>query len=373
MLYDSRFIEGIPPAQSGERRPLVNLKAHSGWLLEVLGKWYDELLPSGDQDLFARLREINDSTNFMSAFWELIILRFLRELGHDVRYNVSLNGKKPDLYWPNLELIGDIVAISDPNYAQSQQAHIDSLTRFIDRASLPFDLSIVHFSFSERLNPNIGRIVAWLKGLSSLSSEELYGFEHQYRAEDARLEVLISQRTTGNIVKAVGMFPLDSEQLRKVIKGRLRDKVKKYKRPIVVFVCAGLGFWPVDEDSLHMSLYGDWLIHFSRVPGREAHGPDTAANGIYHNRMGSGGSCSNTELSAVILAKWQSRGDKVFLRLKAYHNPNAVRPLEKRLLSPMPQFTISRDSGQECALEWIDSENEEFILGDPLPSICTEG
>jgi hypothetical protein len=37
MLYDSRFIESIPPAQSRERRPLVNLKAHSGWLLEVLG------------------------------------------------------------------------------------------------------------------------------------------------------------------------------------------------------------------------------------------------------------------------------------------------------------------------------------------------
>ena len=372
MLYDSSFIENIPPSHSSERRPLVDLKAHSGWMFETLGKWYDELLPSGDPDLFARLREVNDSSNFMSGFWELIILRFLRELGHDVRYNVSLNGKKPDLYWPNLELIGDVVAISDPNYAQSQQAYIDSLTRLIDGTNLPFDVSIVHFSFTEGLNPNIGRAIAWLKGLSALSSEELYDFAHQYRTEDARLEILISRRTTGNVVKVVGMFSLDSEQLRKVVKGRLREKVKKYKRPMVVFVCAGLGFWPIDEDSLHMSLYGDWLVHFSRVPGREAHGADTAANGVYHNRMGSDGSCSNTEISAVVLAKWQTRGEKVFLRLKAYHNPNAVHPLEKQLLSPMPQFRIARDSGLECSLEWVDSENEGFILDDPIPSICIE-
>ncbi|GEM_PF-2938432 len=58
MLYDESFIDNIPMAQTSELRPLVNLKAHSPWLLIELNQWYDELLPSGDPELAGNLRNI---------------------------------------------------------------------------------------------------------------------------------------------------------------------------------------------------------------------------------------------------------------------------------------------------------------------------
>lgn len=77
-----------------------------------------------------------------------------------------------------------------------------------------------------------------------MRNEELYEEAQEYEVAEAKIEVLIRPRTTGARVKSVGMFSLDSDQLKKAIKGRLRQKVKTYQRPLVVFVGEGLGFGP---------------------------------------------------------------------------------------------------------------------------------
>jgi hypothetical protein len=162
------------------------------------------------------------------------------------------------------------------------------------------------------------------------------------------------------------MFSLDSDQLKKAIKGRLRQKVKTYQRPLVVFVGAGLGFWTPDRDTMNMVLYGDWLVHFSRVPGQQATGPDTTANGFFYNRMKTGGRPANSQLSAVVLAKSLQATDRLGVWMGAFHNPEAVPPLPQSFFKLMAQFLMTSDHGTECALGWVE-ENDGIVLGDPLP------
>ncbi len=168
------------------------------------------------------------------------------------------------------------------------------------------------------------------------------------------------------MVKAVGMYSLDSSQLKKIIKGRLREKVKKYKRPLIVFVCQGLGFWSVDKDNLEMALYGDWLEHFSRIPGHEATGPDTASNGVFFNRWGPGSQPANRELCAVVYVNKRIQDRQLCIWLGAYHNPEAQRTLSRDLLSPMAQYVVAKEEGLDCTLSWVD-ENDGWCLGRPLP------
>ncbi|MDH3770566.1 MAG: hypothetical protein OET79_06230, partial [Nitrospirota bacterium] len=291
--------------------------------------------------------------------------------GHNVQLNALLNGKTPDLYWPQCDFIGDVVAISDPNYSESARAHLEQFLQMLDRENLPFEVAITQFDFKAGRNPQLGRIVAWIKRLEKANRIDLYTEAQKYKDEDCSLEVIIKNRNgPRGGVESVGMFSLDSEQLKKIIKNRVREKVRKYRRPLVVFTGAGLGHWPISKDNLHMALYGDWLVHFSRVPGEEASGPDTACNGVFFNRKGSNGGPANRELSAVILARWQTQGEKLLVHFRAYHNPEAIHPLPKEFFFPMAQFIVTSEESDQCTLEWIN-ENNSFVLGGPLPSTPT--
>lgn len=366
LVYDSSFQSTIPAAQPQERRPLVQIKAYNPWLLDILDNWYGELLPGGHPDLFSRLREIEDAENFTAAFWELVILRYLREHGYDIEYSPTIDDKTPDFYLRRQDMIADVVSISDPHHRDADRAHIDELVRLINREAIPFDVTIVSFSFVRGTNPRLSNIVQWLMNLSNLPQDEREAQAHEYEDSDARIEVLLRSRTQGDVVKAVGMYSLDADRLKKVIKGRLRDKVKKYQRPLIVFVCQGLGFWSVDKDSLHMSLYGDWLVHFSRVPGGEPSGPDTACNGVFYNRWGPAGRPANTKLSAVIYVNRRLENRRLCIWIGAYHNPEAERLISREVLSPMAQFLISSEEGGNCTLAWIDDDGG-WCLGGPLP------
>jgi len=366
MLYDETFLASLPLPQPQERHPLINLKILNPRILDILNIWFNDLLPEGNQDLFERLRDFRDSRNFIGAFWELVVFRYLRETGHNVLYNVDVNGKTPDFYWPEHNLIGDVVAISDPHHDDAARAHLDTLATMINGEDLPFDLTISEFWFSKTTNPRFTPILQWLRGLDNMRNEELYEEAQEYEVAEAKIEVLIRPRTTGARVKSVGMFSLDSDQLKKAIKGRLRQKVKTYQRPLVVFVGEGLGFWTPDGDTMNMVLYGDWLVHFSRVPGQQATGPATAANGFFYNRMKPGGLPANTQLSAVVLAKNLQATDRLSVWMGAFHNPEAVPPLPHSFFKLMAQFLITSDHGTECTLGWVD-ENDGILLGDPLP------
>jgi len=371
MLFDEDFVNNIPAPENWEGRPLVNIKANHFWLLGLLSNWYRELIPNGDPNLYSRLRNVNSPVEFLSAFWELVILRFLREEGHNVQSNALLNGKTPDLFWPQCDIIGDVVAISDPNFSNSSRVHLDQFLQMVDRENLPFEVAITHFDFKEGRNPQLRSIVDWVKRLEKANRIDLYTKAQEYKDEYCNLEVMIKKRNgRRGGVGSVDMFSLDSEQLKKIIKDRVRKKVKKYRRPLVVFIGAGLGHWPVNEDNLHMALYGDWQVHFSREPGQKASDPDTACNGVFFNRKGSNGGPANRELSVVILARWHIQGKKLLVHFRAYHNPEAIHPLPKEFFFPMAQFIVTSEELKQCTLEWIN-ENNSFILGDPLPSTPT--
>lgn len=368
MLYDKDFITAIPAREHWDGRPLVTLKANYPWLLDRLTHWYDELLPEGDRDLYARLHDVNDSANFLGAFWELIILRFLRENGHEVDYNKRINDKTPDLFWKRHDLIGDVVSISDPQSARKQQAHLHELLRLVHRETLPFQIFITTFEFRDGVNPNLRPIVTWLQGLAQQANEDLYTHPLVFECDDSRLEVVVRPCSGNGGVKGVGMLNVDADRRKSNIKERLQEKVK-YRRPIVVFAGRGLGSWIVNEHSLMQSLYGDERISISRAGVAGWTHTNAALNGVFQNCKGQNGGPANTDISAVVLTTWRVEEENFIVWFRAYHNPYAKRPLPREFLAPMQQFIVTSNASAHFTLGWVD-KNEGFVVGErdlPVP------
>jgi len=357
MLYDESFINSIPCASSDERRSLVNLKAINPWLLQKFNIWYSELFPNGERELASRLRSIEDSESFTAGFWELVIYRHLKQTQHEVFYNQEINCKKPDLYWPKHDLIGDIVSISDPNYQERGDVFIHEVKEAINKLDLPFDVSILSFHFSGT-SYRKRDVLEWIKSLSISPPVDLEDAAQEYDDGESRLEVLISPRTRGSVVKMVGMFSLNAEQLKKAVQGRIQKKLKKYQRPIIVFACSGQGFWSLQEDTLEMALYGDWQVIFSRDPNvREIREAPRATNGVFHNRC-KNGLPANDRILAVVFADRLVINQRLYLRLKVFHNPYACEPLAKDFFGQLAQFVIIEDNGQEVTMGTINEGNK---------------
>ena len=258
LLYDRSFLDAVPQATQGERRPLVNLKANHPWLIQKLSAWHEELFPQGDSELYPKLRCIDNSGSFTAAFWELLIFRFLAQLKHKTVFNKHVRGKRPDVYWPENDLIGDVISISDPFYDQPENKFIHELEQKINKLPLSIDIYIKSFSFAGS-SYRKSSILRWIK---SLRVDER---DHVYDDGQSRLKVDVKPRRSGAKVKMLGTFSLDSKQLKEITKRRIQSKLKKYHGQLIIFACSGQGLFHLDEDTLHMALYGDWQVIFSRV------------------------------------------------------------------------------------------------------------
>lgn len=359
MLYSKTFINSIPYAGRWERRPLANLKANHPWLLHKLNSWYTELFPNEDKDIANRLMSVKYSEDFTAGFWELVILRYFSQINHEVLYHQEVKGKTPDLYFPAYNLIGDIVSISDPCFKNREYKFIDQLSQAINGLNVPFDIHIQSFHFSGK-SYRKRAILKWIKSLSILDASNSQGNTHEYDDGESKLEVCVLARTKGPIVKSLGIFSLDDEQLKKVVKGRIENKLEKYRRPMIVFACSGLGFWNLQEETLDTVLYGDIQVTFSHDPKvrkNQGYQEARATNGLFHNRR-KNGLPANDRLLAVIFVDRKTEGQKLYLRLKVFHNPYACPPLAQDFFGGHTQFIVLKDNGQEFTMGTVNEENK---------------
>ena len=259
VLYDRSFVTAIPVPVGHETRPLVNIKAHHPWLLNNLNRWHNELELHGQNDLWLRLRSVQDAERFTSGLWELVLLCHLKQKGDHVVYNRLVHGKTPDLYWPAGRLIGDIVSISDPYYGSREDVFIHEVANDINTLPHRFDVYIKRFKFSGQSYKRRA-ITDWIR---FLPTSEMASRDYEYSDGESYLKIAILRKTEGHAVKMMGTFSLDSNRLRTVTKRRIEDKIRKYQRRMIVFACSGLGNWPLMEDTLNMALYGDWQVVFS--------------------------------------------------------------------------------------------------------------
>jgi hypothetical protein len=259
MLYDETFLASIPQAGSNEHRSLVNLKARYPWLLRKLNDWYSELLTNGNPNLESRLKSLN-SEAFTSGFWELVVYRYLKQLGHDVLYEKEVDEKTPDFYWSKEKLIGDVISVSDSHYGGREEQFVHQLENHINNLCLPFDVFITSFRFSGT-SYRRAAILDWFRSLAEKPLTDFGDEAVEYDDGETIIEFIPLPRSNDSIVRATGMFELDAEQMKKVVKGRLRKKVRKYQGLIIVFACSGLGFWNLNEDTLFMALYGDQQVY----------------------------------------------------------------------------------------------------------------
>jgi hypothetical protein len=356
MLYDNIFLSSIPCPEAKERRSIVNLKANYPWLLHKLNNWYEELLPKGDPDLASRLRSMN-SEGFTSAFWELVIFKYLRQVGHSVLYGYEAEGKKPDLYWPERDLIGDVISVSDSNYGEREEIFLHELEKHINNLPLPFNVFITSFHFSGT-SYHGHNILDWFKSLAGISSDGIKDEVYEYDDGESRIECIVLPRGEGPIVKAVGMFELDAEQMKKLVKRRIQEKVDKYKGLLVVFACSGLGFWNLKEDTLKFALYGDLqfvLTKDLKLKKVVKVNEDRVTNGIFNNRWHRG-QPANTRLLAVIYVDRVVSDEKLFLRLIVYHNPFAHPSLSYDFFGGCAQFVVRNEKGDNIEMKMISED-----------------
>lgn len=356
MLYDNQFIDSIPQPKSNEHRSLVNLKANSYWLLLKLNDWYSEMLPFGNLSLESRLNSMN-SENFTSGFWELAVFRYLKQTGHDVLYDQEVEGKTPDFYWPKEKLIGDVISISDPNYGEREETFKHELENHINNLPLPFDVFITSFQFSGK-SYRKRNILNWLRSFNERQLTDFGDEEQEYDDGETRIAFLPLPYSSGPTVKAVGMFKLNSEQTKKVVKGRIRGKIKKYQGSLIVFTCSGLGFWNLNENTLDMALYGDWqdiLMKDQKAKKVIGWEESRATNGVFNNRWDNG-SPANDRLLAVVYVDRVKQEERLFLRIKVYHNPFSKSSLPNNFFPNCAQLTVGDIRGGEIKMEWINQD-----------------
>lgn len=362
MLYNKRFLDSIPQPESKEGRSLVNLKANYPWLLLKLNDWYSGLLPNGNSNLESRLKLMN-SEDFTSGFWELVVFRYLKQVEHDVLYDEEVEGKTPDFYWPKEKLIGDVISVSDPNYGEREEKFVHELEKHINNLSLPFDVFITSFRFSGT-SYRRRSILDWFRLLTKKPLTDFEEEAQEYDDGESKIEFIALPRSKGSIVKAVGMFDLNEEQMKKVIKGRLRKKVRKYQSLIIVFACSGLGFWNLNEETLDMALYGDWQVllvkDYKARKGTEWK-ESRATNGVFNNRWDNGRP-ANDRLLAVVYMNRVVKEEKLILRIKVYHNPFGKQPLSQNFFINCAQFVVNDNRGDEIKMRWINKDMMMFEL-----------
>jgi len=359
MLYDKQFLDAIPQPKSKEQRSLVNLKANSPWLLLKLNDWYSELLPNGNLSLESRLKSMN-SEDFTSGFWELVVFRYLKAAGHDVLYDGEVKGKTPDFYWPKEKVIGDVISVSDPNYGEREETFIYELENHLNNLPLPFDVFITSFQFSGT-SYRKRNILDWFQSFSERHLTDFGDEEQEYDDGETRIEFLPLPHSGDTTVKAVGMFELNSEQMKKVVKGRIRGKVRKYQGSLIVFTCSGLGFWNLNENTLDMALYGDWqVILMKDQKAKKVTGwkESRATNGVFNNRWDNG-SPANDRLLAVVYVDRVVQEERLFLRIKVYNNPFSKSSLSSDFFPNCAQLTVSDNRGDDIKMEWI---NQDLIM-----------
>lgn len=356
MLYCKEFLERIPQPESQEGRSLVNIKANHPWLLERLNEWYSELLPDGNPDIKSRLQSLN-SKDFTSAFWELVMFRFLRNTGQDVLYAGDVEGKTPDFHWQDQGLIGDVISISDPHYGKREEVFVHEIAGHVERLSLPFDVLITSFAFSGtsyRRNDILNLFVS----LAQRPLSELIDQTHEYEDGESQLEFMISPRSSGCSIKGIGMFGLDAGQLKEVVKRRIRKKVKSYRGSLVVFACSGLGFWHLTEETLNFALYGDLQVLLmkdlksKRVTGYR---DIRATNGLFNNRQENGRPANNRLLAVLFVDRFVEQR-KLFLRIKVFHNPFATPCLPTEFFGSCAQFIPDNATEDEITLKWVNKD-----------------
>jgi hypothetical protein len=356
MLYDRRFLASIPLPESGERRSIVNIKANHRWVLHKLNDWYLGLLPNGNPNLKSRLRSM-DSEDFTSGFWELVIFKYLTQAGHNVLYDQEVEGKKPDFYWPTRGLLGDVISVSDPNYGEREETFVHELAKHLENLRLPFDFFITSFRFSGT-SYHKRNILGWFQSLAEKPLTDFGDETQEYDDGETRIEFFVLPHSKGPTVKAVGMFKLNAEQTTKIVKGRIRKKVKRYMGSLVVFTCSGLGFWNLNENTLDMALYGDWqviLMKDQRAKKVTGWMQSRATNGVFNNRWDNG-SPANDRLLAVVYVDRVVQEERLFLRIKVYHNPFSKPSLSTDFFPGCAHLTVSDDRGKDIKMEWVNKD-----------------
>lgn len=343
-------------------------------------KWIQNIQePNERKDFISRFTSKDDKAH-LSAFFELMWNQYFFEEHWNIeRHPLLSNNKKPDfkVTSPNQEFYFEVVTAFPEKVESKNQQALDELLNVLNKVEHYFFVGVHLKSWlPDRYRSSKVRdfIVQELDKLNPETDCQEATKTIEYKEDGVEIDfdiygkkVIAKHPIIGSVMNPGFSGPVGSDQ----IKGRLVEKVKKYKdiknqqKPLVIAVCSDAS--SIHTDMLEYDLFGRPVLSFS-VNGE---GPSTWSrdkSGIFTPKKSDLSDPSNTRLSAVIHCrrKWVktekfpdgSMGYEILI----FHNPWATQPLKFDVFGDkVPQY-IPDYKPDKIEMLWKNKISDRVVL-----------
>ncbi|WP_282019599.1 hypothetical protein [Planomicrobium okeanokoites] len=361
MLYDEKFISGLPEPEIGWKSPLVvyvvkEVNEQYKKFKIYLEDWFKKIDDEKKASYYSRLRSMDDK-EFLAQIHELFVYDFCESLGEVDRDPELEHGKTPELLWDigGQKALLDVVTLFDPEERGNSKAATDDLLNYLSQIEHYFNVCVsyenidLHNLKRKKIKKSLTDYLDGLDYENINPDEELvlddYGFTGVF------IPVPRKNHQKKNISFAV-LGPADNIEPSKSIEKRIKSKLAKYKwtGPLFVATCKSASFG-VDWEDVAEILYGPPVIKFN--PVTKEHFEVIGEGGLVMPR--GGGMPLNTSLTGVLYCEleWGS-GDLPRLIVMYLVNPYAKHPISL----PIPSYPVIDE--KVIRFEWSNTSNEDL-------------
>lgn len=345
--------------------------------------WVKNINPKKRKDIVNRLTSLNDESH-LSSFFELMWHQFLFEENYEIKVEPKLNnGKRPEFFVKTKvqDLYFEVITAFEEDGGLKKK--IKTTEEILGKIRSIKGCYCISIGLKEWFEPNFKQthFVNFVKKTLDLLTASGEKFSEPktilYEKDKYKVEVKIypEKYEVSNILLAVHYPGYSGALGSKKIKGRMQEKISKYKdiktleKPLVIAFCYDSGSSIYLQPSVEYDLFGRPMVVFSVGDNSKESKWTRDRSGIFMQRNADGSS-KNTRLSAVISCtrKWGKtdkypEGSYVY-EMEVFHNPFAKHPIDKEVFKKFPQYipVIDKNGGH---MEWInkpENENEKKVI-----------
>ncbi len=279
-------------------------------LRDVIESWLADYPESEVNELVKRMR----STEFDSAYFELLVYTFFVRFGMSATIHPSINGttRRPDFFFQdgNSEFI--VEAVTKGDVSDEEKGRLNVIARLYDAidelVSPGFFLHLKECEVALKSQPSVKQVLKFIKGenerISGMDASGIESYEADCHDNNIRIVLgafaMNEAKASAKPARSIGMYPTvcawgNGDQL---IKNAIENKAAKYGKlgmPYVIAVncVTEMG---IDEEDIVNALYGTEVQHCydGRIVGVSRNG-----DGVFHNAT----TPINRQVSAVLIAR----------------------------------------------------------------------
>jgi hypothetical protein len=377
-VFDQKFIEQLPSFDKFSNPSVVALCKRNEPSLDAfrsqIEKWFQNLPENQKNDIYNRLRSLDDSQH-LSAFYELLFHQYFLEENWKIQKHPLINGQTIDFVIDvpaqNIGFFMEVATLMEEEKIRQNEERYNKLLRKINAIETELLVS-VHLKewLSEEVKYDtiVNDITKWLSGLEKTEKAH-YKIEVNNSGFRGSIDASYYSdiRPKSGCVFAwsppVGTGNPIIEQVKTVIS----SKVKKYKftktsgKPFVIAICSS-GQFLFDDFAIDSALYGNTVISFNVNNPKSETKVHRDNSGMVTPNPGLLGQPRNTRVSAIIFCAKVWNKEKMLYNMRVFHNPWAITELPLKIFEKMPQLAeIDKNQPGFITLGW-HNDNKQYIV-----------